>query len=152
MNAENRVEFDGSVHGTGAWLTYGRGQQGRVNFWLAVSRECAGDGFDVLHCAVEPKSGPELLRLERELRPGRRVRIAAVARSLVNPEARLDAQPPGVIFIAEECGLDGEELRSAHRIGAPRRERPAGKAAAAHDYEDGAAGAGAELELQEAGR
>mgnify|MGYP000494027895 CR=1 FL=1 len=75
-----------------------------------------------------------------------------LARSLVDVEARLEAQMPGVIFIATELGLDGEELRSAHRIGVPRRERPVGKAAAAHDYEDGAAGSAAELELQGVGR
>ncbi len=151
MNAENRVELEGSVHGV-PWTSYGRGQQGRVNFWLAVSRALAGDGFDVFHCVIEPKTGDEILRLERELRAGRTVRISATARSLVNVEARLEAQMPAVIFIAEAVGLDGEDLRSAHRIGAPRRERPVGKAAAAHDYEDEAAGEAAELELQEAAR
>lgn len=151
MKTENRVELEGSVHGV-PWTSYGRGQQGRVNFWLAVSRALAGDGFDVFHCGIEPKTGDEILRLERELRAGRTVRIAAVARSLVDVEARLEAQMPGVIFIATELGLDGEELRSAHRIGVPRRERPVGKAAAAHDYEDGAAGSAAELELQGVGR
>jgi hypothetical protein len=119
-----------------------------------VSRECAGDGFDVLHCAIEPKSGPELLRLERELRPGRRVRISASARSLINVEARLDAQAPAVIFIAEECGLDGDTPRCAHNVGVPRRERPTGKAAAAHDYEPAPAVGQGELieQLEEAGR
>lgn len=133
MRPENRVELEGTVHGAN-WLSYGRGQQGRVNFWLAVSRELAGEGADLFHCGIEPKCGDELLRLERELRDGRSVKIAAIARSLVNAEASLNAQLPSVIFIAEECGLDGGEARSAHRIGLPPRQRSAhGKVAAAHD-------------------
>ena len=134
MHATNRVELEGTVHGA-PWLSYGRGQQGRVNFWLAVSRELAGEGFELLLCAVEPKCGEELLRLDRELRDGRAVRIVARARSTVNVDAALQAQVPGVIFIADECGLDGEAPRSAHRVGVARPARAQGKRAAAGDVE-----------------
>lgn len=139
MHAVNRVELEGTVHGA-PWLSYGHGQQGRVNFWLAVSRELAGEGFELLQCAVEPRCGEELLRLDRELRDGRAVRIVARARSIVNLDAGLLSQTPGVIFVADECGLDGEAPRSAHRVGLARPQRAQGKMAAAGDIErpDGA--------------
>jgi hypothetical protein len=129
---DNRVELEGTVHDV-PWLSYGRGQRGRVNFWLQVSRELAGEGVDIFHCAIEPKSGDEVLRLEREVRAGRTVRIVAIARSRVDLELPLDRQAPSVIFVAEECGLDDEPSRSAHSVGLPRRSHPHGKAAAAGD-------------------
>lgn len=134
MKTANRVELEGTVHGRPT-RSYGRGQQGRVNFWLAVSRELAGEGFDLLQCAVEPRSGDELLRLERELREGRTVHLMAMARSLVDLDRALQRQEPRVIFLAHECGFDGEELRSAHRVGLPRRHHLHGKAAPAGDVE-----------------
>lgn len=135
MNAANCVHLEGTVHES-PWTSYGRGERGRVNFWLAVSRELAGDGFELLRCAIEPKTGEELLRIERELRAGRTVRLVAFARSLVDPELPLLQQEPRVIFVAEECGLDNDTLRSAHRIGLPRRHHERGQMAAAHDVEE----------------
>ena len=147
MRATNRVELEGTVHGA-PWLSYGRGQQGRVNFWLAVSRELAGEGFELLKCAIEPRCGEELLRLDRELRDGRMVHIVARARSQVDVDAALPAQTPGVIFVADECGLDGEAPRSAHRVGLPRPVRAHGKMAAAGDVEPSTAAEGELLRLE----
>lgn len=134
MNRANQVELEGTVHGV-PWLSYGRGQRGRVNFWLAVSRDLAGEGFDLLQCAVEPRCGQEVLRLDREIRDGRVVRLRAQARSGIDLDLGLEAQKPVVVFVAEECALDQEELRSAHRLGLPRRIHARGKAAAAGDLE-----------------
>lgn len=135
MNETNRVELEGTVHGDTWTSAGGSDQRGRVNFWLAVSRQLAGDGFELLQCGIEPRSGDELLRLDRELREGRTVHLVAVARSLVDVDLPLRGQEPRVVFIAQECGLDGEEARSAHRVGLPRRHHAHGKAAAAGDLD-----------------
>lgn len=131
----NHVELHGTIHGE-SWTSYGRGERGRVNFWLAVSRELAGQGVDMLRCAIEPRTGEEVLRLERELRDGRSVRLWAHARSQVEPSEPVTASTrPEVVFIAEECGLDGEEARNAHRVGVKHHAH--GKAAAAGDADEG---------------
>ena len=129
----NRVELAGTVHGA-TWTSYNRHQRGRVNFWLAVDRDLAGDGFDLFQCAIEVQSGDELKRLDRELTDGRQLRLAAIARSQVNIDASLNAQKCVVIFLAEGCCMDGaQDLRSAHRIGAAPKHHAHGKAAAAND-------------------
>lgn len=139
MNEANIVHLEGSVafvpgyeHNWTRWKPKGRGQ---VRFWLSVSREFAGDGFDIFLCAIEPRADEELKRYEQELRAGRMVKITASARavSLVTREA-----DTSVIFVAEECGFDGAAPAAAHR---PRHVQVKGKLAAAGDME------GAELEL-----
>lgn len=128
MNPANICTLEGTVHGE-PWTSYGRGQQGRVNFWLAVSRELTGERVELLQCGIEPRSGGEVLRLKDEIRDGRTVRLCACAHSLVDSDLPLTAQPPAVVFIAEECSFDGQELRNAHR------RYHHGKAAAAGDVE-----------------
>ena len=134
MNRANHVELEGTVQGV-PWLSYGRGQRGRVNFWLAVSRDLAGEGADLLQCAVEPRCGQEVLRLDREMRDGRRIRLVAQARSGIDLDQALEPQKPVVVFVAEECAFEDEELRSAHRVGLPRRVSVRGKVAAAGDVD-----------------
>jgi hypothetical protein len=140
MNPANSVQLQGIVQedsrdGMSNWTRYRQNGHAQVRFWLAVSRDTAGDGWDVLLCAIEPRSGEELLRLERELTRGRTVKLCAIARSL-QPSDNPHEDNPGVIFIAEECGLDGKEASSAHRVGcAARKHHAHGKMAAAGDVE-----------------
>lgn len=90
----------------------------------------------MLLCAIEPRNGAELLRLERELTAGRTVRLNAIAHSLLPPDVT-DEKSPGVVFIADECGLDNETAHNAHRVGCPPRKHHAhGKMAAAGDVEE----------------
>jgi hypothetical protein len=130
VTSENQVHFAGTVHDA-AWTSYGRGLQGCVNFWLAISRELAGDGFDLVQCAIEHKTGEEIDRLKMELHAGRTVHVVGSVRSRVRADASLLAQKPEAVFIASEVGLDGEAPRCAHNLGKPRRVM--GKMAAAHD-------------------
>lgn len=137
MNPDNVIHLDGTVQGD-AWTRWPVKRPGQVRFWLAVSRELAGEGMDVFLCAVAPRSAEELYALEREIRAGRRVRINAEAR---RTSGALFEDEPGVIFIAEECGFDGAEARNAHTL--HRRHAAHGKCAAAGDVD----GAAAELPL-----
>lgn len=141
MNSDNVVEFHGTVHAdriAGAcWTRWKPGARGQVRFWLAVSRELAGEGYDVLLCCVEPKTAKEVDQLEVELRAGRSVHLIAQARrvpqgkNLANEE---DAMT--VIFHAESCGLDGAPPMDAHKLGSAHRKHSAhGKMAAAGDVE-----------------
>ncbi len=139
MNLSNQVSLEGTVQEdpwSGAnWARYRQDGHAQIRFWLAVSREIAGEGWDLLLCAIEPRNGDELLRLQRELVIGRTVRIHAIARSLL-PKEKPNENAPSVIFIAEECGLDSEAAHSAHRVGcAPRKHHAHGKMAAAGDEE-----------------
>jgi hypothetical protein len=140
MNPANIVHLEGTIREdrwNGAnWSRHRVDGHVQIRFWLGVSRELAGEGFDVLLCAIEPRNGQELLRLERELTVGRQVRLTAVAHSL-QPQDNPDEKTPGVVFIAEECGLDGEATHNAHRVGyAQRKHHARGKMAAAGDVEE----------------
>lgn len=137
MNPENMVHLEGTVQPdvrNGAnWTRYRVNGHAQVRFWLAVSRPLMGEGWDVFLCAIEPRNGDELLRLEREITERRTVKLTAVALSL-SKQDHPDEDNPGVIFVAEECGLDGNEPHSAHRVGcAPRKHHATGKMAAAGD-------------------
>lgn len=143
MSVENAITLEGTLHGH-AWSRWKTREQGQVRFWLAVSREHAGDGYDLFLVAIEPKNGPEVLRLEHELTDGRKCLVHAHARSLVKAAGALLHQEdsPGVIFVAEEHGLDGAALSSARSVGSiPRRHHAHGKMAAAGDA--------SELQLEE---
>ncbi len=132
MNAANLVHLDGTVHGD-CWTRWKK-HDGQVRFWLEVSRDVA-DGTDIFLVAIAPKSAEEVYRLQREIRNGRSCSLAAAAHSLVHLDAPLTHQEerPGVIFVAESCGLDGAQERNAHQVGAVRRHRLTGKMAAAND-------------------
>ena len=130
MTIDNLVQLAGSLHDA-PWTSYGRAAQGCVNFWLAVSREQAGDGFDLVRCCVEHKTADEIGRLMAELKAGRTVRVSAAVRSQVRSDASLLAQAPAVVFVVSELGLDGQAPRNAHNVGRPPRHH--GKAAAAND-------------------
>lgn len=139
MNSDNHVHLSGTVHVqpiTGAsWTCWkpGPGARGQVRFWLAVSRDLAGEGYDILLCAIEPKTADEVRRLELEFRGGRTVEIDARARQLAKD---VDERHSNVIFIAETCGFDGAAAVSAHKVGIPHRRHHAhGKMAAAGDVE-----------------
>lgn len=133
MNAANLVHLDGTVHGD-CWTRW-KARAGQVRFWLEVSRNLAGDGCDLLLVAIAPRSAEEVYRLQRELRDGRSCSVAAAARSLVQMDRPLQHQEnlPGVIFVAESCGLDGAHERNAHQVGAVHRHRLHGKLAAVAD-------------------
>lgn len=140
MNPANVVQLEGTiqedVRNGVTWSRYRVNGHAQIRFWLAVSRELMGEGWDVLLCAIEPRNADELLRLERELTRGRTVKLNAIARSLCKQDNPHEDNP-GVIFIAEECGLDGAAAHSAHRIGcAPRKSHAHGKMAAAGDVEE----------------
>ncbi len=140
MNPANTVTLEGTirddVRNGPNWSRYRVNGHAQVRFWLAVSRDLAGEGWDTLLCAIEPRTGDEVLRLQRELTTGRTVKICAIARSLTDPDLP-DESHPGVIFIADECELDGNDARSAHRLGcAARRHHAHGKMAAAGDVEE----------------
>lgn len=140
MSSANTVQLEGTIQPdvrNGAnWSRYRVNGHAQIRFWLAVSRDLMGEGWDVLLCAIEPRNGDELLRLERELTERRTVRLTAVARSLT-PQDNPHEESPGVIFVAEECGLDGNEAHSAHRVGcSPRKHHAHGKMAAAGDVEN----------------
>ena len=139
MNPDNQVHLSGTVHShhiTGpAWTCWKPGAcaRGQVRFWLAVSRDLAGEGFDIFLCAIEPQTAPEVVRLERELKAGRTVQIDARARQLSKDA---DERRSHVIFIAETCGFDGQAAVNAHKVGIPHRRHSAhGKMAAAGDVE-----------------
>lgn len=133
MNAANLVHLDGTVHGD-CWTRW-KARAGQVRFWLEVSRDLAGDGCDLFLVAIAPESADEVWRLQREIRDGRSCSVAAAAKSLVKLDAPLQHQEnqPGVIFVAESCGLDGAQERNAHQVGALHRPRAHGKMAAAND-------------------
>lgn len=131
MNPDNLVTLAGSVYDA-PWTSYGRQAQGCVNFWLAVSREEAGAGFDLVQCCVQHKTADEIGRLMAELKAGRTLRVSAAVRSQVRTDAALLAQVPAVVFVVSEIGLDGQAPRNAHNVGRPHRTHH-GKAAAAND-------------------
>lgn len=128
MTPDNVILLDGTVHGD-AWTRWPVRKPGQVRFWLAVSRELAGEGCDVFLCAIQPKTAEEVFALEREIRAGRHVRIHAEAHTVGDATE----ERPGVIFIAEECGFDGAPPKNAHAI--HKRVRAHGKCAAAGDVE-----------------
>ena len=132
MNAANICHLEGTVQSFPLygdnWTRYNRHQRGQVRFWLGVSRELAGDGLDMLLCAIEPRSAEELRHYDGELRGGRTVQLAAVARALHQHETPGESTP-GVIFVAESCGFDGSSARAVHQGWRPAR----GKMAAAGD-------------------
>lgn len=137
------VSLEGTIfsdrHSGSCWTRWTPGGRGKVFFWLAVSRDLAGDGFDLLLCAVEPKTAPEIRVLEAELRAGRTVHLNAFARQLAKDPTE---QSSSVIFIAETCGLDGAAAVDVHRVGNMRKKCAHGKMAAAGDVEP-------EFELQQ---
>ncbi len=128
MNADNLIHLDGTVRGD-CWTRWPVKKPGQVRFWLAVSRELMGEGVDVFLCAIQPRSAEEVYALEREIRDNRRVRINAAAQAV---GCDMIEDRPGVIFIAEECGLDGSAARNVHAL---HRHRAHGKCAAAGDME-----------------
>jgi hypothetical protein len=111
------------------WTRYNRFQRGQVRFWLGVSRELAGDGFDLLLCAIEPKDLAEIRHYETELRSGRTVHLEASAH-VIKPIEMPDEDAPGVIFVAECCGFDGGKALPVHH---KHRVHAHGKMAAAAD-------------------
>lgn len=126
MNPDNVIHLDGSVQGD-CWTRWPVRKPGQVRFWLAVSRDLAGEGNDVFLCAIQPKTAEEVFALEREIRAGRRVRINATAHTVGDATE----EHPGVIFIADECGFDGGEPKNAHTV--HKRHAAHGKCAAAGD-------------------
>lgn len=141
MDPQNSVSLEGTVQADtlsgSAWTRWKPGGRGQVRFWLAVSRELAGEGYDVLLCAIEPKSPNEIERLERELKAGRTVHISGKARRMQpSGQIRAEEDSMSVIFVAETCGLDGAPPADAHKVGIPHRRHHAhGKMAAAGDVE-----------------
>lgn len=137
MSLENICRLSGSVQAdplAGAnWTRYNRNQRGQVRFWLAVSRDLAGQGLDVLLCAIEPATVEELERYQAEIKPGRTVELAAHARATFQ---RPNEDHPGVIFVAESCGFGGGAVLEVHH-----KQRQGKMAAAADD-------SGAELPLE----
>lgn len=135
MNPDNFCNLTGCVQDE-PWTRWRAPRQGvprgQIRFWLQVSRELAGDGCDRLLCAIEPKDEAEFRRYEQELRSGRTVHLVAQACSTDTPT---EGQP-GVIFVAESCGFDGQETQHVHH-----KHRQTGKMAAAGDD------SGAELPL-----
>lgn len=131
MNLANHCELEGTIHGD-CWTRWKSRERGQVRFWLAISRELAGDGFDLVLCAIEPSTADEVYRLERELLNGRTVKLEAQARTT---HAHAVEESPGVIFVAECAGLDGRAPGDAHRLGVQRRPHAHGKMAAAGDVE-----------------
>lgn len=130
MNPDNHCRLRGTVVGD-CWSRWPVRARGRVYFWLAVSRSLAGDGTNRLLCAIEPNAADEVYRLEREIHDGRSITIDAAA---CQARDEVSESMPGVVFVAECCGLDGAPTRSAHNVGiAPRRNHAHGKAAAAGD-------------------
>jgi len=103
--------------------------RGQVRFWLALSRELAGDGLDVVLCAIEPCDEIEVKRYQEEIRGGRTVRLEARACSMADPEHPGESSP-GVVFVAESCGFDGAKPHDVH---SRKHLRPQGKLAAAAD-------------------
>lgn len=135
MNPANLIDLEGTIVSDpregACWTRWKAGGRGQARFWLAVSRDLAGEGFDAFLCAIEPKTADEVRRLEHELRVGRTVHLHATARSLMRKDV-YDENSPSVIFVAEECSLDGQAVRNAHRIGyGPRKHHEHGKMAAA---------------------
>lgn len=141
MNPCNQVELVGTVHvhermKGPSWTRWkpGPGARGQVRFWLAVSREFLGEGYDLLLCAIEPKTAGEVDRLEAEIRAGRTVHLSAQARQLSVYGKEIDENSVCVVFVAETCGFDGREEIGAHNVGI-RRRRAHGKMAAANDVD-----------------
>lgn len=125
----NLCRLSGTVHGE-TWTRWRAPRaglaRGQVRFWLRVPRELAGEGAELLLCAVEPRDEQEVTNDERELAPGRSVELTAAARAAAagDPDAHGAA---AVIFVAELCGFAGAPL-------APVHTRPrVGKLAAAGD-------------------
>ena len=129
MNPDNVIHLDGIVTGD-SWTRWPIKRPGQVRFWLSVARALAGEGRDLLLCAVQPKLAEEVYLLERGLSDGRRVRINAEARQACD---QVSEDRAGVIFIAEECGLDGGTPHNVHTL--HRRPAAQGKCAAAGDVE-----------------
>lgn len=134
----NICHLEGVVQGEN-WTRWKPNERGQVRFWLGVSRDLAGEGLDVLLCAIEPKTVEEVTLYERELRAGRTVQVQAAARSLAAILARPQEDYPVVIFVAESCGFDGGKTHGVHDR---KHVRPTGKMAAAGDD------SGAELPLE----
>lgn len=132
----NFVHLEGTLQGN-CWTRWKSRERGQVRFWLGVSRHLAGDGLDLLLCAIEPKSAEEVWRLQTELREGRSCSLQASVHSLVDADRPLAHQEtaPGVIFVAETCGMDGRAEHSAHRVGIHRRHAHGKLAAAGDDAE-----------------
>lgn len=122
------------------WTRYNRNARGQVRFWLGVARDLAGQGMDLLLCAIEPRDASELLHYERELQGGRQVQLTAAARAVHDGDIPGESTP-SVIFVAESCGFDGREALPVHQ-----KHKVAGKMAAAADD------SGAELPLGGPGR
>jgi hypothetical protein len=139
MTTSNSCHLEGvvqaySLYGDN-WTRYNRHQRGQVRFWLGVSRELAGDGLDVLLCAIEPKDADELRHYQEEIRGGRTLQLQAHAKAIQQTDMPGESMP-GVIFVAESCGFDGREAHPVHH-----KHKPIGKMAAAGDD------SGAELPL-----
>lgn len=143
MNPANTCRLEGTVQGDN-WTRWKArpDMRGQVRFWLGVSQAFAGEGLDVLLCAIEPRNEEELRRYQAEIRRGRSVQLQAVARAVL-PIANEDH--PCVIFVAEYCGFDGQAATgaAAHQV---HRKHAQGKMAAAGDD------SGAELPLAEVAR
>lgn len=131
MNADNMCHLQGWVQNYPlygpCWTRYNRHQRGQVRFWLGMTRELAGDGLDVVLCAIEPRTAEELVHYQEELRAGRSVQITATAHSLVDQVP--GESTPGVIFVAESCGFDGRPVAGVHHV----PKKATGKMAAAND-------------------
>jgi hypothetical protein len=130
MHTENICHLRGVVQpdaqGEACWTRWTPRQRGQVRFWLAVPRMLAGDGQDLLLCAIEPLSADELQRYQDEIRAGRSVELTACARAMAG-NARLSEDHAGVIFVAESCAFGGAPMADVHR------RRAVGKMAAAGD-------------------
>lgn len=132
MNAQNMCHLEGVVqefpfYGANWSRCNPRGRY-QVRFWLGVSRELAGDGLDLFLCAIEPRTQEELTHYTTEIRGRRAVSLNGTARDLQNAEVPGESSAL-VIFVAESCAFDGQEMHQVHE----RKPARQGKMAAAGD-------------------
>lgn len=129
-NPANLCQLQGVVHGE-CWTRWRSPRQGvargQVRFWLSVARELAGEGVDLLLCAIEPKDELELKHYEAEIAGGRTVHLVARATAMADTPAE---ERPCVVFVAESCGFGGAPAVDVH---ARPKFRAHGKVAAAGD-------------------
>jgi hypothetical protein len=131
VNPANHCRLEGVVQSFPLygdnWTRYNRHQRGQVRFWLGVTRELAGEGLDLLLCAIEPNTAEELRHYQDEIRGGRTVLLEAHAKA-VQPAEIPGESTPGVVFVAESCGFGGHPAQPVHH-----KLKPSGKMAAAGD-------------------
>lgn len=132
MNPENVVKLRGSVvpdpKEGDSWTRWKSRTHGQVRFWLSVSRGAAGDGTNVLLCAVEIHDPADLPRLQEALKAFATVELDCEASQIGNP---YEEDRQRVLFVArpENCRIEGHAVQTS----SVRRQHAKGKAAAAGD-------------------